>query len=228
MCAVRHAGGGTPRVRSGRMIALALGCVGCLVAVRALPSAESRVVPERDATVIMASGMPVRIDGAIFFEDGALLAVQLRNGAVDVARSTLRVAVFSEQARLKGSIGYCAGDPMQPGIRQTITFPVELKHVSARDRFVVVLEEVLTPRRAYSLREPLAGVLAQARRSAEMSSADLTTEERTRSGVIPPCACDCHAAEQTGRDVCGEPGLAAFTCTPMIGGACSASHTCKS
>jgi hypothetical protein len=155
------------------------------------------------------------------------MALSLRNGALEPARATVRIVVLDERGHLKGSVAYCTGDPMQPGTRQTVTFPLEIRNVRARDRIVIVTEQVLTTRREYGLKESLGAVLTQARRAAEMRSAEVNTIERTRTGDVPPCPCECGPAEETGREACGQAELAAFTCTPMTGGACSESSTCK-
>ena len=85
---------------------------------------------------------------------------------------------------------------------------------------------MLTPRRAYTLREPLDATLGQARKAIDSRGWDLTLREAPRSGDIPECACDCASAEQIAAGVCAARGLQAFTCTPMLPG-CSQGASCK-
>ena len=135
------------------------------------------------------------------------------------------MVVFDERGGLRGTVAYCAG-LVQPGTRQPLVIPLEIKGASTRDRFVVFVEEVLTPRRAYTLREPLEAALGEARKSIDARGWDLTLREAPRSGDIPDCPCDCAAAEQLAVGACGAGALQAYTCTPMAPG-CSEGASCK-
>jgi hypothetical protein len=194
------------------------------LAASAAPRAGGRL-PDRDAAVIVAQGMQVAIDRATFFEDGGLLAMGLRNGSYEVARARLRIVVFDERLRLKGSVGYCAG-LLQPGTRQPLLIPLEVKGASVRDTYAVYVEEVLTPRRSLTLQQGLPEALGEARSAVNLRGWRLTTVETPRSGDIPACPCECADAERLSRDGCGSLGPAAFTCTPMLPG-CSQGFTCK-
>jgi hypothetical protein len=107
-----------------------------------------------------------------------------------------------------------------------VLIPLEVKGASVRDRFAVYVEEVLTPRRRYALRQSLPQAMAQARGAVDLLRWELTTIEEPRSGAIPDCPCECVDAERFGRDGCGDAQLQAFTCTPMLPG-CSSGFTCK-
>jgi hypothetical protein len=211
-----------------------LGMAACLVPV---PAAA---VPEREAVVVLSQGMPVRIEDATFFQDSTLMAVTIRNSGLEPARVSLRVVVFDERVRLKGSVGYCVGELIQPGTRLPLTFPLEVKAVTTRDRYVVLIDEVRSARRVYRTHEPLAEMIAQAKKAAGFESAHLSTEERDverRPGSehslrppdpidIPGCPCECRQAYGIAEGGCGAQELAGFTCSPSAG-SCSMGFSCK-
>jgi hypothetical protein len=180
-------------------------------------------LPDREANVILASGMLVTVERAIFFDDGGLITLQLRNGGYEVARPRIRVVVFDERGQLKGTVVYCAGI-VQPGTRQPVVIPLEVKGASTHDRFVAFVEEVLTPRKSYRLRESLGATLSQAQNAADLHGWDLTLTETPRSGEIPACPCECGESQRVAESAC-QDGLTAFTCTPMAPG-CSQGATC--
>jgi hypothetical protein len=195
-------------------------------------------LPEREAAVVPAQGMPVRIEDATFFEDSTLMAVTIRNGGLEPARVTLRVVVFGEDVRLKGSAAYCVGELLQPGTRLPLTFPLEVKAVTTRDRYVVIIDEVRTARRVYRTHEPLGGIIREAKKAAGFETARLSTEEREveRPGSerslrppdpldIPPCTCECSQAYAIAEGGCGAGELAGFTCSPSTG-SCSMGFSC--
>jgi len=183
----------------------------------------AHALPDREANVIVASGMLASVERAIFFDDGRLITLQLRNSGYEVARPRVRVVVFDEHGQLKGTVVYCAG-LVQPGTRQPVVIPLEVNGASTHDRFIVFVEEVLTERRTYRLRESLDATLAQARNAADMRGWDLSLIETPRSGEIPECPCECAEAERLAVSACRE-NLTAFTCTPMAPG-CSQGATC--
>jgi hypothetical protein len=197
----------------------------CLFATALLAvAAPAAAMPDREASVMDASGMLVSVERATFFDDGGLITLRLRNGGYEVARPRVRIVVVDEHGRLKGSVAYCAG-LVQPGTRQPVVIPLEIKGASTHDRFMVFVEEVLTPRRTYRLRESLDVALGQARNAADMRRWDLSLSEASRSGEIPECPCECAEAQRLAESVCSND-LAAFTCTPMAPG-CSQGATCR-
>jgi len=189
------------------------------------PSAIAGGLPDRDAVTILVQGMPVEVDHATFFDDGSVIALRVRNSTYEVTRPRIRIVVFDERLRVRGSVAYCAG-VVQPGTRQPVLIPLEVKGTTTHDQFVVLVEEVLTPRRTYTLREALPIVLRQAQSAVDLRGSRLTTVETPRTGDIPECPCACAAAEAQAGDGCGETGPSAFTCTPMSPG-CSQGFTCK-
>jgi hypothetical protein len=197
-------------------------CAAVLAGAHALDAGR---LPDRDATLVMPQGMLVVVDRATFFQDGGLIELRLRNSTYEVARGRVRVAVFDDRLRLKGSVSYCTG-VVQPGTRQPVLIPLEVKDAGVRDSFVVYVEEVVTKRRRYTLRQTLAQALGQARAAVDLRGWELTTVEEPRSGDIPDCTCECDAAERMAREGCGDQGAAAFTCTPMVAG-CSSGLSCK-
>lgn len=220
-----HAHGERVLRRGAATLRAALLASACaLLATSAAPGAAGGI-PDREATVILAQGMQVEVHRATFFEDGGLMAIGLRNGSYEVARARIRVVVFDDRLRLKGSVSYCAG-LLQPGTRQALLIPLEVKGASVRDTYAVFVDEVLTPRRRYTLQQALPETLIQAQSAANMRGWRLTTVETPRSGEIPECPCECAEAERLSREGCGEAGPEAFTCTPMQPG-CSVGFTCK-
>jgi hypothetical protein len=206
-------------VRRVAVSALCAATVACAVTLQA------RRLPDRDASLLMPQGMLVTVERATFFQDGGLVELQVRNSTYEVTRARIRVVVFDDRQRLRGSVSYCTG-VVQPGTRQPILIPLEVRGADVRDSYVVYVEEVLTARRRYSLRETLPQALAQARNALQLRGWELTTVEEPRTGDIPECPCECEPAERVAREACGEAGLVAFTCTPMQPG-CSAGVTCK-
>jgi hypothetical protein len=210
--------------RVSRLRAVLLLSACAVAAATDAPRARGRL-PDRDATVIVAQGMNVAVDRATFFEDGGLIAMRLRNSSYEVARARLRIVVFDERLRLKGSVSYCTG-LIQPGTRQPLLIPLEVKGAGVRDNFGVYVEEVLTPRRSYTLHQGLTEALNEAQSAVNLRGWRLTTVEAARAGEIPECPCECADAEQLARDGCAATGPEAFTCTPMLPG-CSQGFTCK-
>lgn len=226
----RHIGRGAAERLASRVLRSALSvlrsgapvlAVLCAVSV----PAAARRLPDRDAAVILPEGMPVTVEHALFFDDGGLFSVRLRNGGFDAARVRVRIVVFDDRLRLRGSASYCAGQ-MQPGTRQAFLFPLEVKGATTRDQFAVLIDEVVTARRAFTLREPLAAVLRQARNAVDLRGSLLTTIETPRAGEISECPCACEPAEALAREGCADARPSAFTCTPMSPG-CSQAFTCK-
>jgi hypothetical protein len=196
-------------------------------------------VPEREGIVVLPQGMPVRAEDATFFEDSTLMAVTLRNGGLEPARVSLRVVVFDERRGLKGSAGFCVGELLQPGTRLPLNFVLEVKDVTTRDRYVVLIDEVRTARRVHRVHEPLDEIVRQARKAAGFETARLSSDEEpvARPGSehslrppdpldVPACACECADAYALGERGCGSQGLAAFTCSPLSG-SCSMGFSCK-
>jgi hypothetical protein len=195
--------------------------------------------PEREAVVVLPQGIPVRIEDATFFEDGALMVVMVRNSGLEPVRVSMRVIVFDERLRLKGGAAYCVGELVQPGTRLPVTFPLEVKAVSTRDRYVVLIDEARTARRVYQVHEPLAEIVTQARKAAGFESGRLSSDQRAveRPGRehslrppdpldIPACSCECRQAYAVAEHGCGTQGLAGFTCSPLSG-SCSMGFSCK-
>jgi hypothetical protein len=197
------------------------------------PALAAGRVPQTDAVIVLPQGLPVRLEAAQFYSDGTLMTATIRNSGFDAARVVLRIVVIDEHRRLRGSARYCVGALLQPGTRQPLQFPLEVKGVVARDRFVAVLEEVRTARRQWTMHGGLAAILDQARRAAELRPAELTADERVltdraRDAVaIPPCPCTCDEASAVGTDGCRPAALAAFTCSPIYPESCSTGFACQ-
>jgi hypothetical protein len=184
-------------------------------------------LPERDAIAIVPDGMPAAIDHALYFEDGAMFTVLLRNRSGAVVRIRLRVLAFDERRRLRGAHAYCLPDPMEPGIGQRVNFPLEIKGTVARDRYAVVVEEMIGERAQWRVPSGLAGAIDAARSAVELRGWRLAAERVAGTGRIEDCDCSCERIAAEGDRICGSGDLAAFTCTPALLGGCRESVTCK-
>jgi len=193
---------------------------------------EARV-PQADAVVILPQGMPLRLEDAEFYGDGSVMTVIVRNGAFEPMRVSIRIVVFDDRRRLRGSVGYCVGPILQPGTRQPLQFPLEVKGAVPQDRFVAVLETVRSARKVWSVRGGLPAIVEQARHAADLRPAELASDERAVTDRpldkmdIPPCACVCQTASALGDEGCHPAPLAAFTCSPTYPENCSMGFTCK-
>ena len=203
----------------------------CLSPLQSVVS-EARV-PQADAVVIFPQGMPLRLEDAEFYGDGSVMTVIVRNGAFEPMRVSIRIVVFDDRRRLRGSVGYCVGPILQPGTRQPLQFPLEVKGAVPQDRFVAVLETVRSARKVWSVRGGLPAIVEQARHAAELRPAELASDERVVTDRpidkmdIPPCACVCQTASALGDEGCHPAPLAAFTCSPTYPENCSMGFTCK-
>jgi hypothetical protein len=194
---------------------------------RATPLEAAGRVPEQDASVLVPLGMPLSVEDGLFLQDGTVFTFTLRNTSRDVAHPRFRVFVFDERRGLKGSAGYCMADPSQPGTRQRVTFFMDVKAVTARDRYVLVLEEVVTARAVWRIRETLGQQIEVARRVAGFSAGSLQAEALPPASGTTACDCGCDRADAIGREGCGDADLAAFTCTLLFPGGCNMSFSCK-
>jgi len=194
---------------------------------------EARV-PQSDAVIIFPQGMPLRLEDGEFYGDGSVMTVIVRNGAFEPMRLSIRIVVFDDRRRLRGSVGYCVGPILQPGTRQPLQFPLEVKGAVPQDRFVAVLETVRSARKVWSVRGGLPAIIEQARHAADLRPAELVSEEQLVTDRpidkmdIPPCACGCQTASALGDEGCHPAPLAAFTCSPTYPENCSMGFTCKS
>jgi hypothetical protein len=198
-----------------------------------LPAATEARVPQSDAVVVFPQGMPLRLEDGEFYGDGSVMAVTIRNGGFEPMRVSVRVVVFDNRRRLRGSVGYCVGTILQPGTRQPLQFPLEVKGAVPQDRFVAVLETVRSARKVWSVRGGLPAIIEQARQAANLRPAELTSDERIVNDRprdpmdIPPCTCVCQTAASIGDEGCRPAPLAAFTCSPTYPENCSMGFTCK-
>ena len=193
---------------------------------------EARI-PQSDAVIVFPQGMPIRLEAGEFFGDGSVMTVTIRNSSFEPMRVALRVVVFDDRRRLRGSVGYCIGSILQPGTRQPLQFPLEVKGAVPQDRFVAVLETVQSARKRWSVRGGLPAIVEQARHAADLRPAQLTSDEqvvtdRPRDPMdIPPCPCVCQTAAAIGDEGCRPAPLAAFTCSPTYPESCSMGFTCR-
>jgi hypothetical protein len=177
--------------------------------------------------VLVPDGMPLHVEDGVFIEDGTHFSFTVRNSSRDAAILRARVIVFDDRSTLKGSVVYCPTDVVQPGTRQRVTFVLDVRDVSVRDRFVLVLEEAAAARSVWRTAASLAERVRLARRSLDGAVPSLRVVAEPGSGELPACECACGAAEAMGIEGCGVTGLAAYTCSPIFPGGCSQGFSCK-
>ena len=192
---------------------------------RAVTPAAGRL-PERDARVLVPEGMPLSVEDGIFAEDASLFSFSARNPSRHAALFRARVFVFEAGGRLRGSTAYAPTDVAQPGTRQRVTFVLEVKGVSARDRFVLMLEEVGSAESTWRAAGSLVHRIELARRTLDAAGAVSRSVVEAGSGELPHPHCTCEAAEALGIEGCGVAALAAYTCTPIYPSGCSQGFTC--
>jgi hypothetical protein len=199
--------------------ALSLACV-----MLATHGAAERL-QDRPAYEINPQGAPVWLDEPIFFENGPMLSVSVRNRENDTAFVTLGVYAFDADGRLRATSTLCLGDPLGGTSRRRVNRPLEFRGVTTRDRVVVTVLRVVTERGVWALRG--SDNLAQAARRRASGSGGRLTMTRTAASGLPQsiCPCETSAVETRCRDVC-EGSLTAYTCSPWFPG-CTTSCTCN-
>lgn len=185
---------------------------------------------DRTAGVITPDGSPVWIDPwrATLFDTPAL-SVSLTNRHSSPVVFTLRIWVFDQSERLRGTALYCENTPLDRSMRGIFHVPLDIRGVTARDRGVVTVEHVLGDRVEWTLRETPEEALEAARTEVRGSGGRLSLERRESADVAPPliCPCDCPAVQSACERACPRDGPGAFTCFPLNGAGCSASCSCR-
>lgn len=216
-----------PRSRTARW-ASALPAAACALALAFAALAEIPFAAERHALTLEPAAMPVRLEKATFFDDGRVFAWVWRNSTREALYPRLRVFVFDERGRFAGSLQRCIAAPLQPGTRAQVRIELEIDGVTARHRFVALVEEVRSSERIWRVDRDGRALVEAARRAVKAEDAAISVVQEPNAGGDLVCPCDCEAAEARGREGCGDARLAAFTCTPaFFPGGCSLGYSCR-
>ena len=139
---------------------------------------------DRPARVITPEGSPIWLDPqrTLVF-DAPSVVVMLRNENSQPANYALRIWVFDESSRLKGTQDFCTYDAMGGHSRGWIAVPIDIAGVTLRDRTVVSVSAASSGQASWSLREDESTQLEAALAAARGSSARLTFQrEAARPG----------------------------------------------
>jgi len=186
------------------------------------------VAADRPAIVINPEGSPIWLDSlrSTFFDSPAV-AVMIRNEHSEPVNYALRIWIFDERSRLKGTQDYCTFDGFGSHTRGRILIPLDFRGVTMRDRAVVVVTAVKSGRIAWTLRQDEADQLAAALAASQGSPGHLTIERVETETATWTCPCECAAIEAACNRRCAETGRAASSCARTFDAGCAATCTCK-
>jgi hypothetical protein len=184
---------------------------------------------DRPAIVITPEGSPLRLDSqrSLLF-DTASVWVAWRNEFSQPIHYSLRIWIFDEGSRLKGTLDYCGYDTLNAQTRGHTLVPLELPGVTLRDRAVVTVVSAASDKVAWRLRQSESAQLSAARAASKRLSARLSFTRDDKNSTGWSCgACECAAFQSACDQSCGTTGRAVASCTRMLDSGCSASCACK-
>jgi hypothetical protein len=184
---------------------------------------------DRTARTITPEGSPLWIDPfrATLFDTPAL-SVSVTNQHAAPLQFTLRIWVFDQSERLRGTMLYCVNTPLDRSMRGVFYVPLDIRGVTPRDRGVVTVESVVGDRILWTLQEPPEEQVEAARAEVRGFSGRLSFARHDSEAVGPfTCPCDCPPIQSSCEQVCGHQSLAAFSCFPADGTGCAAGCSCK-
>ena len=194
----------------------------------ALVCSAMLVAADRPAIVINPEGSPVWLDSqrSIFFDSPAV-AVMIHNEHSEPVNYALRIWIFDERSRLKGTQDYCTFDVLGSHTRGRILIPLDFRGVTMRDRAVVAVTAVKSGRIAWTLRQAEADQLSEALAASKGSPGRLTADRAETATTTWTCPCECAAIEALCNRSCAETGRAGSSCTRTFDAGCAAICTCK-
>jgi hypothetical protein len=142
------------------------------------------VAADRPARVITPEGSPIWLDPqrTLVFDSPSLM-VMLRNEHSQPVNYALRLWVFDESTRLKGTQDFCTYDAMGGHTRGWIVVPITITGATLRDRTVVSVTAAASAQSSWSLREDAGAQLEAALAASRGSTARLTFQrEAARPG----------------------------------------------
>jgi hypothetical protein len=183
---------------------------------------------DRAAIVITPERSPVSLDSqrSLFFDSPSVL-VAWRNEFSQPVNYALRIWIFDERSRLKGTLDHCDFETLSPHTRGRTLMPLEIPGITLRDRVVVAIVSAASDKVAWRLRETESEQLRVARIAARGSPGRLSLRRDDKNSIGWSCPCECTAIQSACDRRCGTTGRAASNCTPTLDSGCSASCTCK-
>jgi hypothetical protein len=132
---------------------------------------------DRPAIVIAAVGSPVWLDPqrALLF-DSPGISLMVRNEHSEPVNYALRIWIFDDRARLRGTVDYCTGEVLDRSTRGRVFVPLDIRGVSLRDHAVVAVVGAASARRSWRLQQTDSDQLAGAEAAAKALRGQLSFE----------------------------------------------------
>jgi hypothetical protein len=183
---------------------------------------------DRPAIVITPEGSPVWLDPqrSLFFDTPSVW-VMWRNEYGEAINYAVRIWVFDERSRLKGTLDYCTYDQLGSHTRGRTLIPLGIPGVTLRDRAVVTISSAASGRLVWRLRETESEQLDAALAAFRGSARPLSLERKESGATEWTCPCDCTVIETACDRRCASTGRGASACTRTFDAGCSASCTCR-
>jgi len=186
------------------------------------------VAQDRPIIVVDSDPAPARVEGGTFFLFGGSVVAMVRNRHTSPVLVTLRLWVFDQAGRLKGTNTYCTPDWFDRGTRRAIRVLLEVRDLVSTDNVSVGVVEVISDRVRWTALSSAEDGVSLARQRVLGSGGLLRLDERRTDGApTVACPCECESAAASCEAQCFDTGLRAFTCTPVAFDGCSASCSCK-
>jgi hypothetical protein len=187
------------------------------------------VAADRPARVITPEGSPLWLDPQrSFFFDSPAVAVMLRNEHTEPVKYALRIWIFDERARLKGTLDRCTYDELGRNSRGRVLIPIEIPGVTLRDRAIVSVTAVASGRVAWKLRQTEAEQLDTAFAVSKDLPGRLSLDRYDAGPSDWSCPCECSTIQAACDRRCAATAPTASTCTRTFDSGCSATCSCKS
>lgn len=206
------------------MVSWRIGLLCTLVWTVAFSTGDSRSA-DRAAIVIAPDGSPLWLDPQrAFLFDSPGVSVVIRNEHSEPVSYALRIWLFDDETRLKGTVDYCTREVMDRATRGRVFVPLDIRGVTLRDRAVVAVVAAASARRSWRLQQTDGDQLAAALSAAKGLQGRLAFEREDVSADWQ-CPCDCTAIQELCNRRCGTRGVVSG-CAATRTSACSASCAC--
>jgi hypothetical protein len=183
---------------------------------------------DRPAIVVTPQGSPLVLDSqkSLLFDTPAVW-VAWRNDFGQPINYALKIWVFDERSRLKGTLDYCGHDKLSSHSRGHTLVALEIPGVTLRDRAVVTVMSAASDKVEWKLRETEDKLLGLARAASRGSAGRLSLKREDKASTNWTCPCECAAIQNLCDLSCGMTGRAVSSCTRTSDSGCSASCACK-
>jgi hypothetical protein len=180
---------------------------------------------DRAAIVIAPVGSPLWLDPQrAFLFDSPGISLMVRNEHSEPVSYALRIWIFDDEARLRGTVDYCTREVIDRSTRGRVFVPLDIRGVTLRDRAVVAVVAAASAHRSWRLQQSDSDQLAAALSAAKGLQGRLAFD-REDVAVDWHCPCDCAAIQDLCDRRCGTRGVVSG-CAVTRTSACSASCTC--